>query len=86
MTTWFVDGAFAAQDSYSALNTPSGLVLNMWTHGGIWSGNTSVDWEMQLQIQWVQMVFNVSGSRNGTGSGGSRGSNTKRDTYKKGKL
>jgi beta-glucanase (GH16 family) len=71
MSRWYVDGKFIAQNNYSVPRKPSGLVLNMWSDGGVWSGNMSVGDSAELQVQWVQVVFNTSGKREGPG--GSRG-------------
>jgi len=69
MVRWFIDGQYAAQNSYSVPREPSGLVLNMWSNGNDWSGNMTVGDSAELQIQWVQLVFNTSGPREGTAGG-----------------
>jgi hypothetical protein len=76
MSRWYIDDKFIAKNSYSVPRKPSGLVLNMWSDGGVWSGNMSVGESAELQIQWVQVVFNTSGKREGPG--GSRGGHKKR--------
>jgi beta-glucanase (GH16 family) len=75
MSRWYVDGQFIAQNNYSVPRKPSGLVLNMWSDGGVWSGNMSVGASAELQVQWVQVVFNTSGKREGPGKsrGGHKG-------------
>jgi beta-glucanase (GH16 family) len=67
MSRWFIDGKFIVQNTYSVPRKPSGLVLNMWSDGGTWSGNMSVGQSAELQLQWVQVVFNTSGKREGPG-------------------
>lgn len=47
--------------TYGVPKKPSSLTLNVWSDGGIWSGNMSVGDEAYLQVQWVEMVFNTSG-------------------------
>jgi len=71
MSRWFLDGSFVAGSTYSVPRKPSGLVLNMWSDGGVWSGNMSVGNSAELQIEWIQVLFNTSGSRDGPG--GKRG-------------
>jgi len=68
MSRWFVDGKFVTQSSYSVPRKPSGLIMNMWSNGGEWSGNMSVGDSAELQIQWVQLLFNTSGKREGPGA------------------
>lgn len=63
---------FVAANTYSVPRKPSGLVLNMWSDGGVWSGNMTVGESAELQIEWIQVLFNTSGSRDGPG--GKRGS------------
>jgi len=36
------------------------LILNMWSNGDTWSGVMDVGAAAELQIQWVEMVFNAS--------------------------
>ena len=64
---WFIDGKYAAQNTYSVPSKPLGLVLNMWSDGGNWSGNMSVGDSAELQIQWIELAFNTSGPRGGPG-------------------
>lgn len=40
---------------------PSGVILNMWSDGGEWSGIMPVGGQAELQVQWVQVLFNTSG-------------------------
>ena len=58
-----------AQNTYSVPRKPSGLVLNMWSDGGEWSGNMSVGDKAEFQIGWVELVFNTSGRIEGPGGG-----------------
>ncbi|OJD38582.1 glycoside hydrolase family 16 protein [Diplodia corticola] len=64
-TNWFLDGVARATNTYSVPRRPSYLVLNMWSDGGEWSGNMSVGGAAELQVQWVEVVFNVSGAVGG---------------------
>ncbi|KAK8192996.1 concanavalin A-like lectin/glucanase domain-containing protein [Phyllosticta capitalensis] len=62
---WYLDGRLVASNSYSVPRKPSGLVLNMWSNGGSWSGNMTEGDAAEFHVQWVQMVFNTSGPRGG---------------------
>lgn len=65
MMIWFVDGELAAENGFQAPRDPAGVILNMWSNGGTWTGNMTVYDEAFLQIQWVEMVFNTSVSISG---------------------
>jgi hypothetical protein len=58
---WYLDGEQTAHNTYSVPRRPSGLVLNMWSDGGEWSGEMKVGDSAEFQIMWVEMVFNTSG-------------------------
>lgn len=61
MSTWYVNGAQVGSISFQAPKDPSGIIINMWSNGGSWTGNMSVDGASYLQIQWIQLVYNTSG-------------------------
>jgi beta-glucanase (GH16 family) len=82
VTRWFVDGALARTSTYSAPKKPSGLVMNMWSNGGVWSGNMTVGSAAELHVQWVEVAFNTSGPRAGAGSRSGPGT-SKRDLDKR---
>lgn len=46
----------------------------MWSDGGVWAGNMTVDQTAYLDVSYVEMVFNTSGS-----IAGYTGSKVKRD-------
>ncbi|KAK0618771.1 hypothetical protein DIS24_g11548, partial [Lasiodiplodia hormozganensis] len=68
-SNWYLDGALRATNTYSVPRRPSYLVLNMWSDGGEWSGDMDVGGSAELQIQWIEMVFNTSGPVEGPGGG-----------------
>jgi hypothetical protein len=78
MSRWFIDQKFVAGNTYSVPRKPSGLVLNMWSDGGAWSGNMTVGTSAELQIEWIQVLFNTSGSRDGPGGKRGGGGKSKR--------
>ena len=61
-TSWYVNGESVANISYQVPKSPSGLILNMWSDGGEWTGNMSTYDEAFLQIQWIEIVYNTSGA------------------------
>lgn len=60
-TSWYVNGQSVANITYQVPKSPSGLILNMWSDGGEWTGNMSIYDEAFLQIQWIELVYNTSG-------------------------
>jgi hypothetical protein len=74
---WFVDGELVADSTYSVPRKPSGVVVNMWSDGGEWSGIMPVGDQAELQLQWIEVVFNTSGSRDGPKTGNRSGGNGK---------
>ncbi|KAE8446209.1 hypothetical protein EG329_012434 [Mollisiaceae sp. DMI_Dod_QoI] len=63
MTSWYVNGVSVANISFQTPRDPAGLILNMWSDGGVWTGNMSLYDEAYLQIQWMEFVFNTSAAR-----------------------
>ena len=62
---WFLNGEQTAANSYGIPQMPSGLIVNMWSDGGTWTGNMTVGESAEFQIQWIEMAFNTSGSVEG---------------------
>jgi beta-glucanase (GH16 family) len=74
VTSWYVNGESVANISFQAPKDPAGLIINMWSDGGAWTGNMSLYDEAYLQIQWMQLVYNTSGQYAGS-------DNKKRDNF-----
>ncbi|KAF2661278.1 glycoside hydrolase family 16 protein [Lophiostoma macrostomum CBS 122681] len=64
---WYADGRQVARNTYSVPRKVSYLVINMWSDGGVWSGNMTEGSSAEFQIQWIEMVFNTSGPVEGPG-------------------
>ncbi|KAF4632916.1 hypothetical protein G7Y89_g5201 [Cudoniella acicularis] len=60
-SAWYVNGVQMAITTVNVPRTPSAFILNMWGNGNAWSGVMDVGAGAELQIQWVEMAFNVSG-------------------------
>ncbi|CAJ2506403.1 Uu.00g005330.m01.CDS01 [Anthostomella pinea] len=61
-TTWYVDGESVASIEFQTPRDPSMVIFNAWSDGGVWSGNMSVGNEAYLQVQWIELVYNSTGS------------------------
>ena len=66
LSSWYVNGASVGSISFQAPKDPAGIILNMWSNGGSWTGNMSVDGASYLQIQWIEIVYNTSGPAAGS--------------------
>ena len=60
-SVWSVDGVKVAEKTYGVPKVGSHFVLNMWGNGGGWSGDMSVGGMAEMDVEWVQMVYNTSG-------------------------
>ncbi|CAG8960245.1 hypothetical protein HYFRA_00012765 [Hymenoscyphus fraxineus] len=61
LSEWYVNGQSVASIKFQAPVDPAGLMINMWSDGGSWTGNMSLYDEAYLQIQWMEVVYNTSG-------------------------
>jgi hypothetical protein len=62
---WWAGNTLVLNKTINAPSEPSGLVLNVWGNGGYWSGNMSIGGEVTVGIEWIELVFNVSGPIDG---------------------
>ncbi|PTB46234.1 uncharacterized protein TrAFT101_004299 [Trichoderma asperellum] len=62
-SVWYVDGQQVANISFQVPTGASGINFNAWSDGGSWSGNMSLYDSANLQIQWIEMIYNTSDSR-----------------------
>lgn len=62
VSRWYVDGILAVEKTLNVPTKPSGLVANLWSDGGQWTGNMSIGANVTIGIQWIESTFNVSGS------------------------
>ncbi|RDW84514.1 hypothetical protein BP6252_02104 [Coleophoma cylindrospora] len=65
MTQWYVNGENVASIGFQTPRDPAGLIINMWGDGGSWTGNMTTFDEAYLQIQYIEVVYNTSGSYGG---------------------
>ncbi|KAI1502358.1 glycoside hydrolase family 16 protein [Biscogniauxia marginata] len=57
-SNWFVDGQLVSSIQFQAPRDPSRVMFNAWSDGGSWSGNMSVNSTAEMQIQWIDFVYN----------------------------
>lgn len=59
---WYVDGAEVANIEFQTPWDAAGINFNVWSDGGSWSGKMPKYDEAYQQIQWIEMVYNSTGS------------------------
>ncbi|PYH97989.1 concanavalin A-like lectin/glucanase [Aspergillus ellipticus CBS 707.79] len=59
-SVWFADGQVRANLSYSVPDQPSYVAMNLWSDGGVWSGEMRVGESVFMAIEWIELVYNVS--------------------------
>ncbi|KAI1277395.1 concanavalin A-like lectin/glucanase [Xylaria sp. FL0933] len=67
-TSWLVDGKLVTSIQFQAPKDPSQVIFNTWSDGGTWSGNMSVGSSAEMQIQWIEFVYNTTDTNPGTPS------------------
>lgn len=65
-TSWFVDGNLMSSIQFQAPRDASRIMFNSWSDGGTWSGNMTVGSSAEMQIQWIDIVYNSTDSTPGT--------------------
>ncbi|KAI8946001.1 concanavalin A-like lectin/glucanase [Xylaria longipes] len=65
-TSWLADGNLVSSIQFQAPKDPSLVIFNSWSDGGTWSGNMTVNSSAELQIQWIEFVYNNTDSATGT--------------------
>jgi hypothetical protein len=61
LSRWYINDQLLLKKAKNVPSHPSGLIVNLWGDGGEWSGNMTVGGQVQFAIEWIEMVFNVSG-------------------------
>lgn len=62
ISRWYVENQLQSQMTYSVPHDPSMLIVNLWSDGGLWTGNLTVGESVHLGIEWIELAYNVSGS------------------------
>ncbi|KAI1740105.1 concanavalin A-like lectin/glucanase [Xylaria scruposa] len=65
-TSWLADGKLVSTIQFQAPKDPSHVIFNTWSDGGSWSDNMTVNSTAELQIQWIEFVYNTTDSTPGT--------------------
>lgn len=60
ITHWYVDGELVVSKTVNVPTEPSSMLVNLWSDGGVWSGELQVGSQVQVGVEWIEMVYNVS--------------------------
>ncbi|KAK4232026.1 xyloglucan endo-transglycosylase [Podospora fimiseda] len=64
-TAWYVNDILVAQISFQVPRDESNIILNAWSDGGEWTGNMSVGGQAELQVKWIEIVYNSTEAEGG---------------------
>ncbi|KAI1780218.1 carbohydrate-binding module family 1 protein [Hypoxylon cercidicola] len=67
-TSWFVDGQLMSSIQFQAPRDASRVMFNSWSDGGSWSGNMTAGLSAEMQIQWIDIVYNSTDPTSGNSS------------------
>lgn len=64
---WYVDGEKVASIQLQTPTDPLGVIMNVWSDGGVWTGVMDVGGAAEMQVQWLDLTYNTT-SETGSGS------------------
>ncbi|KAG0126367.1 hypothetical protein HOY82DRAFT_508686 [Tuber indicum] len=67
-SSWFVDGEHFLDKKYGVPTVASSFIMNLWSDGGVWSGNMTKGKSAYAEIEFVEMAFNTTGDDRGSSS------------------
>ncbi|KAI2784462.1 glycoside hydrolase family 16 protein [Daldinia loculata] len=57
-SSWYVDGELVDTNQFQAPVDPATILFNAWSNGDKWSGTMASGQSAQLQIQWIEIIYN----------------------------
>jgi hypothetical protein len=68
VSRWYVDNRLQDAKSYRVPNVQSMVVINLWSDGGVWTGDMRIGDSIYVGIEWIELVYNKSSDHsNGVG-------------------
>ena len=61
VSEWLVNDKLVSNKAYGLPKKPCHIVVNVWSDGGTWSGNMSVGGSAVMDVEWIELVYNVTG-------------------------
>ncbi|KAM0814066.1 putative GH16 domain-containing protein [Seiridium cardinale] len=59
---WYIDAVPMGESVHSVPVEPSHLFFTMWGNGGTWTNNMTLGDSALLEIQWIEVAYNLSGA------------------------
>ncbi|KAJ5977981.1 hypothetical protein N7501_001323 [Penicillium viridicatum] len=60
MSRWYVNNQMQDAKSYRVPNLESMIILNLWSNGGLWTGDMRIGDSIYLGIEYIEMIYNRS--------------------------
>ena len=60
ISRWYLDGRVQNEKKYGVPTEPSLLAINLWSNGGVWSGDIPLGSAIYMGIEWIEVVYNKS--------------------------
>ncbi|RYP69431.1 hypothetical protein DL771_006083 [Monosporascus sp. 5C6A] len=54
---WYVDGKFMTSISYQAPVDPAYLLWNVWSDGGLWTGEMPIFEHVEMHVQYIEIEY-----------------------------
>jgi beta-glucanase (GH16 family) len=61
-SVWYLNGVVLGEINVQAPRDPAGVIVNLWSDGGLWSGGMGKGNSATMDVQWIEMAFNTSGT------------------------
>ncbi|CAN9456787.1 unnamed protein product [Alternaria alternata] len=68
-SAWYMNGAQSADTEVNVPEKESMIILSLWSNGGTFSGRMDIGQDAWFDVQWVELLFNTSGSASTDTSG-----------------
>ncbi|KAJ5479524.1 hypothetical protein N7530_005033 [Penicillium desertorum] len=60
MSRWYVNNEMQDAKSYGVPDLESMVILNLWSNGGLWTGDMRIGDSIYLGIEYIELVYNRS--------------------------
>ncbi|KAJ5106804.1 Endo-1-3(4)-beta-glucanase [Penicillium angulare] len=64
---WYVNNQLQEAKTYRVPNLQSRLVINLWSDGGVWTGDMKIGDSIYLAIEYIELAYNRSSDGNERG-------------------
>lgn len=59
-SAWYINGIESASTEVNVPETPSSIILNMWSNGGDFSRSMQPGDEAWFEVQWIELLYNTT--------------------------